>query len=133
MSNWPASKARRALAALERIGWRVKRQRGSHLLLTRAGWPDYEFAFHDQQEIGPRMLARIGKRTGFGPEDWGEISSLPALFPRGTPIDGRSPCCWLWAAHLPEHLRCERTSRPRMERLRKEKVAPKPRSGACCK
>src|ERR1039458_7191855 len=69
MSNWPASKARRALAALERIGWRVKRQRGSHLLLTRAGWPDYEFAFHDQQEIGPRMLARIGKRTGLGPED----------------------------------------------------------------
>ena len=37
MSNWPASKARRVLAALERIGWRVKRQRGSHRLLTRPG------------------------------------------------------------------------------------------------
>jgi len=35
------------LAALERIGWRVKRQRGSHKLLAREGWPDYEFAFHD--------------------------------------------------------------------------------------
>ncbi|MFN0103082.1 MAG: type II toxin-antitoxin system HicA family toxin [Bryobacteraceae bacterium] len=30
MSDWPASKARRVLAALERIGWRVNRQRGSH-------------------------------------------------------------------------------------------------------
>jgi len=63
MSNWPASKARRVLAALERIGWRVKRQRGSHRLLTRPDWPDYEFAFHDQDEIGPRMLARVAKRS----------------------------------------------------------------------
>jgi len=26
VSNWPATKARRVLAALERIGWREKRQ-----------------------------------------------------------------------------------------------------------
>ncbi|NWF84538.1 MAG: type II toxin-antitoxin system HicA family toxin [Bryobacteraceae bacterium] len=69
MSNWPASKARRVLAALESIGCRVKRQRGSHRLLTRPGWPDCEFAFHDQEEIGPRMLARVAKRTGLRPED----------------------------------------------------------------
>jgi predicted RNase H-like HicB family nuclease len=34
MNNWPASKAKRVLAALERIGWRVKRQRGSHRFRT---------------------------------------------------------------------------------------------------
>ena len=39
MSNWPASKAKRVLAALLRIGWRVARQRGSHRLLSRPGWP----------------------------------------------------------------------------------------------
>lgn len=27
------------------------------------------FAFHDQEEIGPRMLARVVKRTGLRPED----------------------------------------------------------------
>jgi hypothetical protein len=27
------------------------------------------FAFHDDDEIGPKMLARIGKRTGLKPED----------------------------------------------------------------
>jgi hypothetical protein len=27
------------------------------------------FAFHDDEEIGPRMLARIGKSTGLRPED----------------------------------------------------------------
>jgi hypothetical protein len=27
------------------------------------------FAFHDDKEIGPRMLARIAKPTGLRPED----------------------------------------------------------------
>jgi hypothetical protein len=27
------------------------------------------FAFHDDIEIGPRMLARIAKHTGLRPED----------------------------------------------------------------
>lgn len=52
------------LAALLRIGWSVKRQSGSHRTLTRPGWPDYVFAFHDDEEIGPRMMTRIGRRTG---------------------------------------------------------------------
>ncbi|MBK7929402.1 MAG: type II toxin-antitoxin system HicA family toxin [Bryobacterales bacterium] len=69
MSNWPATKARRVLAAFERTGWRVKRQRGSHRLLAHPTWPDYEFSFPDQDEIGPRMLARIAKRTGLMPDD----------------------------------------------------------------
>jgi predicted RNA binding protein YcfA (HicA-like mRNA interferase family) len=69
MSNWPATKARRVLAALERVGWKVKRQRGSHRLLVHASRPDYQFSFHDHEEIGPRMLARIAKQTGLKPED----------------------------------------------------------------
>lgn len=57
------------LAALPRIGWSVKRQSGSHRTLQRADWADIVFAFHDSEEIGPRMLARIAKRTGLTPED----------------------------------------------------------------
>ena len=57
-------KARRLLAALSRIGWSIKRQRGSHRTLERDGWPDYIFAFHDGDEIGPRMLVRVAKHTG---------------------------------------------------------------------
>jgi predicted RNA binding protein YcfA (HicA-like mRNA interferase family) len=52
-----------------RIGWTMKRQAGSHKTLMRAGWQDYVFAFHDDEEIGPRMLARISKRTGLQPRD----------------------------------------------------------------
>jgi len=63
-------KARRVLAALLRMGWTVKRQDGtSHRTPARAGWPDYVFAFHNSEEIGGRMLARIAKRTGLKPDD----------------------------------------------------------------
>lgn len=69
MSSWPSTKARRVFAALLRIGWVVKRQSGSHRTLTRAGYQDFVFAFHDGDEIGPRMLARIAKHTGLKRED----------------------------------------------------------------
>ena len=70
MSGWPSTKAREVLSAHLRIGWRVKRQAGtSHRVLERDGWDDVIFAFHDSEEIGPRMLARIAKRTGLRPED----------------------------------------------------------------
>lgn len=70
MSQWPSTKARLVLAALLRIGWMIKRQSGtSHRVLSRLGWPNFTFAFHDQEEIGPRMLARIAKRTGLTPGD----------------------------------------------------------------
>ncbi|HLN39848.1 MAG TPA: type II toxin-antitoxin system HicA family toxin [Xanthobacteraceae bacterium] len=69
MSQWPAAKAQRVLAALLRRGWTIKRQTGSHRILQRAGSPDYVFAFHDGDEIGPRMLARIARHTGLTPND----------------------------------------------------------------
>lgn len=70
MSQWSLTRARQVLAALLRIGWTIKRQSGtSHRVLARADWPDYVFAFHDREEIGPKMLARIAKHTGLTPED----------------------------------------------------------------
>jgi predicted RNA binding protein YcfA (HicA-like mRNA interferase family) len=69
MSQWPSSKARKVLAAILRLGWQLKRQSGSHRTLAREGWPDFVFAFHDGEELGPRMLVRIAKHTGLRPED----------------------------------------------------------------
>lgn len=70
MSQWPSSKARSVLAALISIGWSIKRDAaGSHRILSRPGYPDYVFALHDGEEIGPRMLARIAKKTGIRPDD----------------------------------------------------------------
>lgn len=69
MSAWPSVRARALLQALFSIGWRIKRQSGSHKTLAREGWPDYVYAFHDGDEVGPRMLARISKCTGLTPKD----------------------------------------------------------------
>jgi hypothetical protein len=48
----------------------VKRQTGSHTVLARIGWPDYVFAFHDREEIGPRMLAKEREI------DWADVGGL---------------------------------------------------------
>jgi predicted RNA binding protein YcfA (HicA-like mRNA interferase family) len=69
VTDWPASRAGAVVRALYRIGWTLKRQSGSHRTLARDGWPDFVLAFHDREEIGPRMLARIARRTGLRPED----------------------------------------------------------------
>ncbi len=70
MNEWPSTKARRVLAALLQIGWTLKREaKGSHRVLSRPGWSDFVFAFHDREEIGPRMLSRIARRTGLTPKD----------------------------------------------------------------
>jgi predicted RNA binding protein YcfA (HicA-like mRNA interferase family) len=67
MNQWPGTKARKVLRALLSIGWSIQRTSGSHRVLVREGFPIYVFAFHDQEEIGPRMLARIAKHTGLEP------------------------------------------------------------------
>ena len=67
MSQWPSSKARLVLAALLRAGWTVKRHCGtSHRILAKPGWPDF---VHDREEIGPKMLVPIAKRTGLTPDN----------------------------------------------------------------
>lgn len=46
----------------------MKRQKGSHKVLAREDWENYVFAFHDRDEIGSKILARIAKKTGFKAE-----------------------------------------------------------------
>jgi predicted RNA binding protein YcfA (HicA-like mRNA interferase family) len=69
MSHWRSVKPKQLLTALLRIGWEVAWQKGSHRRLRRAGWPNYTFAFHDNEEVGPGLLAQIAKKTGLKPED----------------------------------------------------------------
>jgi len=67
--DWPAVKASQVLKALLNLGWHIKRQRGSHRILGKAGLSDFTFAFHEREEVGPRMLARIAKHTDLTPDD----------------------------------------------------------------
>lgn len=69
MNQFPSTKAKKVVKALVRIGWKIKRQTGSHKTLEREGWKNVVFAFHDGEEIGSRMLSRIAKQTGLKPKD----------------------------------------------------------------
>jgi predicted RNA binding protein YcfA (HicA-like mRNA interferase family) len=73
MSQWTASRAAKVWRALLRIGWREKARvskSGSHRQMEHSEYPyDFTWAFHDKEEIGPKMLAKIAKRTGLKPED----------------------------------------------------------------
>jgi len=70
VSKWPSSKASRVYRALLRTGWSPKAFKGSsHITLQRAGYQDFIWAFHENVEIGPKMLARIAKHTGLRPTD----------------------------------------------------------------
>jgi predicted RNA binding protein YcfA (HicA-like mRNA interferase family) len=69
MTQWPSGKAKRVLPALQALGWAVKRQSRSHRTLSRRERPDNAFAFHEGDQIGPRMLTRLAKHTGLEPDD----------------------------------------------------------------
>ena len=69
MSVWPSTRAKLVLRALKKIGWIEVGQVGSHLKLSRAGYENYIWAFHDGAEIGPKMLSKIAKHTGLRPGD----------------------------------------------------------------
>lgn len=69
MGPWPSAKAKHVPAAGRELGRPLERQTGSHRTPAREGWPDFVFTFHEGEEVGPRMLARIAKHTGLAPED----------------------------------------------------------------
>jgi predicted RNA binding protein YcfA (HicA-like mRNA interferase family) len=73
MSHWPSTSAKKVYRALLRIGWCEKERiskSGSHKQLRHPEFQyEYTWAFHDSDEIGPAMLAKIAKKTGLTPED----------------------------------------------------------------
>ncbi|HUU12190.1 MAG TPA: type II toxin-antitoxin system HicA family toxin [Terriglobia bacterium] len=53
-----------------RRGWTVKARKGSsHLQLIHPTKGEFTWAFHESEEMGPKMPARIAKHTGLKPED----------------------------------------------------------------
>jgi len=64
VTAWRAAKARCVLAALLRIGWTIKRETGSHRTLARERWPNYAFAFHDNEGAGAQDA--VADREAYG-------------------------------------------------------------------
>ena len=58
-----AMKGRDVLKAFVAAGWIISRQNGSHKQLENDG-KHYSFQFAAHEEIGPKMVSRICKKTG---------------------------------------------------------------------
>jgi predicted RNA binding protein YcfA (HicA-like mRNA interferase family) len=70
VSQWPSTKARQVLRALQKIGWEIKATKASsHIQLVHPDRGDYTWAFRDSDELGPIMLSKIAKKTGLKRED----------------------------------------------------------------
>jgi predicted RNA binding protein YcfA (HicA-like mRNA interferase family) len=70
MSYWPSKKANQVYRTIEKLGWVVKNAKGgSHKQLQHPEWGEATWAFHESEEIGPKMMARIAKVFKFKPED----------------------------------------------------------------
>jgi predicted RNA binding protein YcfA (HicA-like mRNA interferase family) len=74
--RWPSMKAQRLFAALLRAGWHVVRtEKGSHRVMAHPEHPTLPgqrppvFSFHDSEEIGHRMMAKLAKRYHLRRED----------------------------------------------------------------
>lgn len=69
-NKWKATKAKRVLSALLRIGYEIVGVRGSHKkLYNRETNRYYSFTFHDKREVSSVELAVLAKQTGLAPED----------------------------------------------------------------
>ena len=126
MSQWPSSKARRVFAALVRIGRQIKRQSGSHRTLSRDGWTDFAVAFHDGEELGPRMLAHCalagrwarssvpGERVQKSPRRRSCARAPPAPSPQRAPRRRCSVSCACSSCNVasdPAHHACVQAAR----------------------
>lgn len=65
----PASRAKRVLGALEKLGFVVVRQRGSHRFLRHPDGRVCTFAFHDKATVRRAMLSELPNQAGVSQED----------------------------------------------------------------
>ena len=69
MSKLPQVSGRQCIKALVAIGFRVRRQKGSHLTLTRDE-PFAQVVVPDHRELAPGTLRTIIRQAGLSIEDF---------------------------------------------------------------
>ena len=70
MPRFPQLTARQFLRVLERAGFAEAHRTGSHRTLKHPDGRWLVFAFHEREQIGPKMVARVAKRAGLSQDDF---------------------------------------------------------------
>jgi len=72
MPKLPRASGRETVQALERAGWEVARQRGSHVILTRPG-SIYTLSVPLHRELGPGLLRSLLRKAGLSVEEFRDL------------------------------------------------------------
>lgn len=65
---WPSIKTHRLIKAMQKQGWELHHQTGSHRIFRKEGHEPYALANADHEELGPKIVSRIAKVIGLKPE-----------------------------------------------------------------
>ncbi|MGE0455586.1 MAG: type II toxin-antitoxin system HicA family toxin [Vicinamibacteria bacterium] len=69
MTRLPVVSGAQAVKAFERAGWRVDRQRGSHVVMLKAGHIA-SLSVPQHRELAPGTLRALIRAAGIDPEDF---------------------------------------------------------------
>jgi predicted RNA binding protein YcfA (HicA-like mRNA interferase family) len=72
MPRLPVISGRQAVAALQRAGFEVKRQRGSHIIMTKAGFSE-TLSVPDHRELKPGTLRALIRKAGLTIDQFEEL------------------------------------------------------------
>ena len=57
-----------AVRKLQQVGWTIARQRGSHVMMTKAGY-QYTLSIPQHDELGPGLLRKVIRQAGLTVEE----------------------------------------------------------------
>ena len=69
MPGLPRISARQAVSAFQRAGFQVRRQRGSHIIMTKPGFPE-TLSVADHRELRTGTLRVLIRKAGLTPEEF---------------------------------------------------------------
>ncbi len=72
MPRLPRVSGRQAVAAFQRTGFEVRRQRGSHIIMTKPGFPE-TLSVPDHRELKPGTLRALIRKAGLAVEQFEEL------------------------------------------------------------
>lgn len=61
-----------AVRKLQRAGWAVARQRGSHVMLVKASF-EYTLSVPQHHELGPGLLRKLIRQAGLTIEEFNDL------------------------------------------------------------
>ena len=61
-----------AVRKLQKAGWSAVRQKGSHIMLTKSGYP-WTLSIPQHKELGPGLLRKLLRQADFTVEEFNDL------------------------------------------------------------